>query len=93
MTGSIYIVVMVALERYFNICKPFRFTQQVITFVFSSILKDIYLKSKMFAGEGYILFTIIFSFVYNINKFLEFTTIHQDVHFNETTRSDIFKIF
>ena len=38
LTGSVYIVVMVALERYFNICKPFRFTQQVITFDFSSRL-------------------------------------------------------
>ena len=66
---------------------------QYLWFKRSSDIKDIYLKSKMFAGEGYILFTIIFSFVYNINKFLEFTTIHQDVHFNETTRSDIFKIF
>ena len=32
LTGSVYTVIMVALERYFNICKPFRYSQKVSIF-------------------------------------------------------------
>ena len=39
------------------------------------------------------MFTVIFSFVYNINKFMEFTTIHQDVQFNKTARFGILKTY
>ena len=30
-------------------------------------------------GGGYILFTILFSFIYNINKFMELQTVYQEV--------------
>ena len=33
LTGSVYIVLMVALERYLNICRPFRYTPQVGTYI------------------------------------------------------------
>ena len=36
MTGSVYSVVAVALERYFNICKPFR--TNWVTSIYNSIV-------------------------------------------------------
>ena len=54
LTGSVYAVVAVAVERYFMICNPF---------------------NTNYHGRGmrYVAFIVIFSLVYNINKFLEVT--------------------
>ena len=48
--------------------------------------KDLFFKSILFAGEVYIIFTVMFSLLYNVNKFMEFTTVYQEVQVNETTR-------
>ncbi|XP_023337723.1 FMRFamide receptor [Eurytemora carolleeae] len=58
LTGSVYSVVAVAVERYYTICRPFKYNMM-----------------GECKGLPYIMIIIIFSFVYNINKFFELTTI------------------
>jgi len=60
LTGSVYSVVVVATERYFNICKPFH--------------KNL---GTVCEGFGYIAMVVIFSFLYNITKFMEFETVYE----------------
>lgn len=57
LTGSVYSVVIVATERYFNICKPFH--------------KNL---GSVCEGWGYISIIVVFSFLYNVTKFMEFQT-------------------
>jgi len=57
LTGSVYSVVIVAMERYFNICKPFH--------------KNL---GSICEGWGYISCVVVFSFLYNVTKFMEFET-------------------
>ena len=105
LTGSVYIVLMVALERYLNICRPFRYTPQVDTshslpslykhidkflLIFATVIAETHerfvLQSILFAGEGYILFTVLFSVLFNLTKFMEFRTVYQVVTVNDTTK-------
>jgi len=58
LTGSVYSVVIVAMERYFNVCKPFH--------------KNL---GSICEGWGYISIIVVFSFAYNITKFMEFETV------------------
>ena len=44
------------------------------------------LQSILFAGEGYILFTVLFSVLFNLTKFMEFRTVYQVVTVNDTTK-------
>ena len=62
LTGSVYTVLMVSIERYLSICKPFNPSRHRVS---------------SFPGLGYIAFTLIFWFAYNINKFLELETVYQ----------------
>jgi len=63
LTGSVYSVVVVATERYFNICKPFH--------------KNWVSKGTVCEGFGYVSMVVIFSFLYNLTKFLEFETVYE----------------
>ena len=43
----------------------------------SAVLCDV--QNHCFPGERYILFTVTFSLLYNVTKFMEFSTVYQDV--------------
>ncbi|TRY61270.1 hypothetical protein TCAL_02155 [Tigriopus californicus] len=71
LTGSVYSVVAVAVERYFIICNPFNIVNQ---------------------GRGfrYIILIVIFSTLYNLNKFFEVTVGYATVtreYWNVTSQS------
>ena len=77
---------MVALERYLNILKPFRYTSKVPILPLLCYSHKSCLQIIFFAGEAYILPTLALSFLYNINKFMEFTTIYEQIQIDNTTR-------
>ena len=60
-------VLMVAVEHYLTICRPF--SQPVVHPA----------RSCLPAGSSYISFTVVFSLLYNANKWLELKTVwHED---------------
>ena len=76
-SGSVYSVIAVAFERFYNICKPFSrnlVRQQVDKFIFQHIFFS-YFQGSVLDGHGYIITIIIFSILYNIIKFFEFETV------------------
>ena len=81
-----YSVVAVALERFYNICKPFSRNLVRRIYLFLKILKNNIIQHPHFQGsimdgQGYIITIIIFSILYNIVKFFEFETVtvlHED---------------
>ena len=72
-------MVAVALERYFNICKPFTRNLVSTKQVLVSMQINNFLQGSVFDGFGYIFAIILFSILYNLIKFFEFKTVYVDM--------------
>ena len=75
--GSVYSVVVVSLERYSSICRPFHPVRQVLKqfIYFANFIRYVFVQGRLFEGDIYIFGVVVFSFLYNITKFLEFKTV------------------
>ena len=71
LTGSVYTVVSVALERFITVCFPFTQCQVRNTNIYNSIK----FVDQMCNGLGYIIPIVLFSILYNITKFFEIETL------------------
>ena len=76
-----YSVVAVALERFYNICKPFSRNLVRRIELLLLLTQHPHFQGSIMDGQGYIITIIIFSILYNIVKFFEFETVtvlHED---------------
>ena len=75
LTGSVYSVVSVALERFITVCFPFTQCQVWQIFRRKRINKNTRSDDQMCNGLGYIVPIVLFSILYNITKFFEIETL------------------